>query len=122
VIRLGFEPATPVFERAKTVPALDRAATVVGRGISAVQNKSCRWHKNRAVYCETPRFIRAKDSLIQYASLFVHSVSILIEINNFSSFSPFYLRMRKGVNLHPAIVRSETAVKKLIDRCVFPQV
>jgi hypothetical protein len=28
--RLGFEPATPVFERAKTVHALDRAATVIG--------------------------------------------------------------------------------------------
>jgi hypothetical protein len=28
--RLGFEPTTPAFERAKTVHALDRAATVVG--------------------------------------------------------------------------------------------
>jgi hypothetical protein len=28
--RVGFEPTTPVFERAKTVYALDRAATVIG--------------------------------------------------------------------------------------------
>jgi hypothetical protein len=28
--RVVFEPTTPVFERAKTVHALDRAATVVG--------------------------------------------------------------------------------------------
>jgi hypothetical protein len=27
--RLGFEPTTPVFERAKTVHALDRATTVI---------------------------------------------------------------------------------------------
>jgi hypothetical protein len=27
---VGFEPTTPVFERAKTVHALDRAATVIG--------------------------------------------------------------------------------------------
>jgi hypothetical protein len=27
---VGFEPTTPVFELAKTVDALDRAATVVG--------------------------------------------------------------------------------------------
>jgi hypothetical protein len=28
--RVGFETTTPVFERAKTVNALDRAATVIG--------------------------------------------------------------------------------------------
>jgi hypothetical protein len=28
--RVGFESTTPVFERAKTVHALDRAATVIG--------------------------------------------------------------------------------------------
>jgi hypothetical protein len=27
---VGFEPTIPVFERAKTVHALDRAATVIG--------------------------------------------------------------------------------------------
>jgi hypothetical protein len=30
--RLGFEPTTPVFERAKIVHALDRAATGIGAG------------------------------------------------------------------------------------------
>jgi hypothetical protein len=28
--RVGFEPTIPVFEQAKTVHALDRAATVIG--------------------------------------------------------------------------------------------
>jgi hypothetical protein len=28
--RVGFEPTIPVFERAKTVHALDRAATLIG--------------------------------------------------------------------------------------------
>jgi hypothetical protein len=28
--RVGFEPTIPAFERAKTVHALDRAATVIG--------------------------------------------------------------------------------------------
>jgi hypothetical protein len=28
--RVGFEPSTPVFEREKTVHALDRTATVIG--------------------------------------------------------------------------------------------
>jgi hypothetical protein len=28
--RVGFEPTVPVFERGKTVHALDRAATVIG--------------------------------------------------------------------------------------------
>jgi hypothetical protein len=28
--RVGLEPTTPVFERAETVHALDRAATVIG--------------------------------------------------------------------------------------------
>jgi hypothetical protein len=29
--RVGFEVTTPVFERAKTVHTLDRAATVIGK-------------------------------------------------------------------------------------------
>jgi hypothetical protein len=28
--RVGFEPTIPAFERAKTIHALDRAATVIG--------------------------------------------------------------------------------------------
>jgi hypothetical protein len=31
MLRLGFELMTPVFERAKTVHALDRAAAVIGQ-------------------------------------------------------------------------------------------
>jgi hypothetical protein len=30
MFRVGFEPTTPVFERAKTVHALDRSAIVIG--------------------------------------------------------------------------------------------
>jgi hypothetical protein len=30
MLQVGFEPKTPIFERAKTVHALDRAATVIG--------------------------------------------------------------------------------------------
>jgi hypothetical protein len=30
MFRVGFEPTIPAFERAKTVLALDRAATVIG--------------------------------------------------------------------------------------------
>jgi hypothetical protein len=30
MLRVGFEPTTPVFEQAKMVHALDRAATVIG--------------------------------------------------------------------------------------------
>jgi hypothetical protein len=32
--RVGFEPMIPVFERAKTVHALDRAATVIGNQVT----------------------------------------------------------------------------------------
>jgi hypothetical protein len=38
--RLGFEHMTPVFERAKTVHALDRAATVIGSN-AGYQEKFC---------------------------------------------------------------------------------
>jgi hypothetical protein len=36
--RVGFEPTIPVFERAKTVHALDRAATVIGNAFNGVRN------------------------------------------------------------------------------------
>jgi hypothetical protein len=38
--RLGFDPTIPVFERAKTVHALDRAATVIG-DIKNMQTCKC---------------------------------------------------------------------------------
>jgi hypothetical protein len=31
--RMGFEPTIPVFERAKSVHALDREATVIGQNV-----------------------------------------------------------------------------------------
>jgi hypothetical protein len=31
MLQVGFEPTIPVFERAKTIHALERAATVIGR-------------------------------------------------------------------------------------------
>jgi hypothetical protein len=31
ITRMGFEPIIPVFERAKTVHSLERAATVIGK-------------------------------------------------------------------------------------------
>jgi hypothetical protein len=41
--RMGFEPTTPVFERAETVLALDRAATVVGRRQIATGINDSNW-------------------------------------------------------------------------------
>jgi hypothetical protein len=38
---VGFEPTTPVFERAKTVPASDRAATVIGGYMVKALNFTC---------------------------------------------------------------------------------
>jgi hypothetical protein len=40
--RVGFEPTIPVFERAKTVHALDGAATVIGEGITQLPQNSSR--------------------------------------------------------------------------------
>jgi hypothetical protein len=37
--RVGFEPTTPVFQRAKTVHALDRAATVIGKQTATFNKK-----------------------------------------------------------------------------------
>jgi hypothetical protein len=34
--RVGFEPTTPVFERAKAVHVLDRAVTVIGKRINII--------------------------------------------------------------------------------------
>jgi hypothetical protein len=37
--RVGFEPTIPVFERANTIHALDRAATVIGKFTCTLVNK-----------------------------------------------------------------------------------
>jgi hypothetical protein len=39
MLRVGFEPTIPMFERAKTVHISDRVATVIGRRICYVQKK-----------------------------------------------------------------------------------
>jgi hypothetical protein len=39
--RVGFDPTTPVFERAKTAHALDRAATVNGLKIPYIAECNC---------------------------------------------------------------------------------
>jgi hypothetical protein len=38
--RVGIEPTIPAFEQMKTVHALDRAATVIGRNYIAISNYS----------------------------------------------------------------------------------
>jgi hypothetical protein len=38
--RVGFEPTIPLFDRAKTVHALDRAATVIGPGSGMRSSKT----------------------------------------------------------------------------------
>jgi hypothetical protein len=38
--QVGFERTIPVFERAKTVHALDRAATVIGQKYNIPENNS----------------------------------------------------------------------------------
>jgi hypothetical protein len=39
--QVGFEPTMPVFERAKTVHALDRAATLIGLYLSLFYKETC---------------------------------------------------------------------------------
>jgi hypothetical protein len=47
--RVGFEPTNPVFEQAKTVDALDRAATVIGGSfIQFVELQHCPLKQNKA--------------------------------------------------------------------------
>jgi hypothetical protein len=60
--RVGFEPTNPVFERAKTVHALDRAAAVIGRSLRylvRIKDKSIDipihnlLHESLGLYCYT---------------------------------------------------------------------
>jgi hypothetical protein len=37
MLRVGFKPTVPLFERAKTVQALDRVATVIGSPLKCTQ-------------------------------------------------------------------------------------
>jgi hypothetical protein len=47
--RVGFEPTTPVFERAKTVYALDREVTVIGKSSNQLVNKLFRKLRSHSV-------------------------------------------------------------------------
>jgi hypothetical protein len=44
--RVGFEPKTPVLERAKTVNASERAATVIGPCSYCYIKQSCRFYQH----------------------------------------------------------------------------
>jgi hypothetical protein len=46
--RVGFEPTIPVFERAKTIHALDRAVTDIGCGFAWVWVILARRHQHNA--------------------------------------------------------------------------
>jgi hypothetical protein len=50
--QVGFEPTIPVFERAKTVHALDRAATVIG-----YYSYSQAYVSHQASFCSGWRFL-----------------------------------------------------------------
>jgi hypothetical protein len=68
--RVGFEPKTPVFERAKTVHALDRAATVAG--------KLC-------LQCLFPIRIATAIYLSIYLSIYLWHYSPLLNLGRFFS-------------------------------------
>jgi hypothetical protein len=62
--RVGFEPKTSVFERAKTVHALDRAATVIGSAInSGLINSSDEVFMSRIVYIHNPSTSKLKGNI-----------------------------------------------------------
>jgi hypothetical protein len=48
MLRVGFEPTTPAFERGKTVDGSDRTATVIGDR-SATDHKFCIDKKGKAI-------------------------------------------------------------------------
>jgi hypothetical protein len=54
---MGFEPTTPVFERAKTIHALDGAATVIGPGITNYTSPRYRIQEN-PIFLLAPRLLK----------------------------------------------------------------
>jgi hypothetical protein len=89
--RLGFEPTIPVFERAKRVHALDRAATVIG-------NETSTWHKYKIIVCwnttrilvsrhvtKTSKNTRAKSNLqflpCKYSYIVTHVKVIVVLVS-----------------------------------------
>jgi hypothetical protein len=58
--RVGLEPTTPVFKRAKTVHAFDRAATVIGNNPAYFPNV----HKHERMKMQDIKFLLSKDALL----------------------------------------------------------
>jgi hypothetical protein len=67
---VGFEPTVPVFERAKTVHALDRAATVIGSPLKCTQlnikeniiiNEKIILEYASEIYCQNNKLDRASS-------------------------------------------------------------
>jgi hypothetical protein len=55
--RVGYEPKIPVFEEAKTVHALDRAAIVIGHPrLYTMQSKAFGWSELSPNYFEFTKF------------------------------------------------------------------
>jgi hypothetical protein len=50
--RMGFEPATPAFEREKTIHVLDRAATVIGSVIHPERSRRLSLLTQRYIYMD----------------------------------------------------------------------
>jgi hypothetical protein len=67
--RVGFQPTIPAFERAKTVHALDRAATVIGCYVhngTVSPNTLC-------YYCKHARYVDSLVfSLLKFAEQWMH--------------------------------------------------
>jgi hypothetical protein len=73
---VGFELTIPVFELAKTVHALDRAATVIGFTVGALEGK---W--------EQKHYFSVDDSLTQsWSSALLEKLLIAQPLKKFSAF------------------------------------
>jgi hypothetical protein len=83
--RVGFEPTIPVFERAKTVHALDRAATVIGCSFSKLDKNICvkinvQWNELLIQLCE--KFLR-----VRFLNVLKKPWDILLQPNEIKSIS-----------------------------------
>jgi hypothetical protein len=87
---VGFEPPTPAFEQAKTVHALDRAATMIGMTLyvhKEIQVAGCRkrrpkWLHPPAVFIFTPRKDNTESSVFIYHAHFVRKINLYREANS----------------------------------------
>jgi hypothetical protein len=67
--QVGFEPTIPVFERAKTVHPLDRAATVIGGSLHLV-NVNFQFHFISLI-CMSKIFTKLHDNCIGGVELYI---------------------------------------------------